>query len=61
VFLSSVCHEATKRIHEIHYEHELMALQDLGSYLEAISKIRVRLDKDYGSFHKFTHIVTQHK
>ena len=27
-----------------------MALQDLGSYLEAISKIRVRLDKDYGSF-----------
>jgi len=36
-----------------------MALQDLGSYLEAISKIRVRLDKDYDSFQKFTHLVTQ--
>jgi len=36
-----------------------MALQDLGSYLEAISKIRVRLDKDRGSFHKFTHLAAQ--
>ena len=36
-----------------------MALQDLGSYLEAISKIRVRLDKDYGSFQKFTYLVPQ--
>ena len=33
-------------------------VRDLGSYLEAISKIRVRLDKDYGkeSFHKFTYL-----
>ena len=59
VFLSSVWHEATNRIPGIHHEHELMALQDLGSDLEAISKIRVRLDKDYGSFQQFTHLVTQ--